>query len=225
MAIVGASGCGKSTIAGILSGRNKGYHGAVTIGGIELHTCDEAKLLQNVTYVSHNSVLFKGSVRENLQLAAVNADDAQLWQVLHQVNLADYFAAVQGLDTQLSEGAANLSGGQRQRLALARAILHNSPVYIFDEATSNIDVESEEAILRVIHELAKTRTVILISHRLANVVAADWIIVMENGCIVAQGQHEALLAQPGVYATLWQAQQALEHIGKECELACHKETA
>lgn len=225
MAIVGASGCGKSTIAGILSGRNKGYHGAVTIGGIELHTCDEAKLLQNVTYVSHNSVLFKGSVRENLQLAAVNADDAQLWQVLYQVNLADYFAAVQGLDTQLSEGAANLSGGQRQRLALARAILHDSPVYIFDEATSNIDVESEEAILRVIHELAKTRTVILISHRLANVVAADWIIVMENGCIVAQGQHEALLAQPGVYATLWQAQQALEHIGKECELACHKETA
>lgn len=170
-------------------------------------------------------MLFKGSVRENLQLAAVNADDAQLWQVLHQVNLADYFAAVQGLDTQLSEGAANLSGGQRQRLALARAILHDSPVYIFDEATSNIDVESEEAILRVIHELAKTRTVILISHRLANVVAADWIIVMENGCIVAQGQHEALLAQPGVYATLWQAQQALEHIGKECESACHKETA
>ena len=139
-AIVGASGCGN---------RRSGYSQraqvrlscAVTIGGIELHTCDEAKLLQNVTYVSHNSVLFKGSVRENLQLAAVNADDAQLWQVLHQVNLADYFAAVQGLDTQLSEGAANLSGGQRQRLALARAILHDSPVYIFDEATSNIDVE------------------------------------------------------------------------------------
>lgn len=169
-AIVGESGCGKSTISAIFMGRNKGYSGQITVGGVPLREISEESLMENFTYISHNSYLFKGTVRENLRMARPNAGDDTLWQVLEQVNLADFLRSERGLDTMLNEKASNLSGGQCQRLALARALLHDSPVYIFDEATSNIDVESENDIMGQIYALAKNKTVILISHRLANVV-------------------------------------------------------
>lgn len=216
-AIVGASGCGKSTLAGILSGRLQGFAGEVTIDGEPLGNLSEENLMRQVTLVGHRSMLFKGSVRENLRMAAPNASDEQLWHVLERVQLAAFLDEQEGLETLLLEGGANFSGGQRQRLALARALLHDSPVYIFDEATSNIDVESEEAILREIHALAKKKTVIMISHRLANVVAADEILVMASGCVVERGQHASLLARQGVYHQLWQAQQQLEQFGLEVE--------
>ena len=171
-AIVGESGCGKSTISAILMGRNKGYAGKITVGGVSLSKISEDSLMKNITYVSHQSYLFKGTVRENLLMANPKACDDVLWDVLEQVNLADFLRGENGLDTMLNEKASNLSGGQCQRLALARALLHDSPVYIFDEATSNIDVESENDIMAQIYGLARTKTVILISHRLANVAGA-----------------------------------------------------
>ena len=214
-ALVGESGCGKSTIAAILMGRNKVYAGSVTIGGVELREVNEGSLLRNITYVSHQSYLFKGTVRDNLLMGKPSASDDELWAVLERVNLAGFLKAEQGLDTPLLEKAGNLSGGQCQRLALARALLHDSPVYIFDEATSNIDVESENDIMAEIHRLAKTKTVILISHRLANVVQADNIYVLDGGNIAEHGSHEELLQNHGLYERLWNAQQALENYGKD----------
>ncbi len=213
--IVGESGCGKSTIAAILMGKNKGYSGSVKIGNIELTETSEKDLMKNITYISHQSYLFKGTVRENLLMGKPYATDKELWNVLEQVNIASFFRNEKGLDTILLERASNLSGGQCQRLALARALLHNSPVYIFDEATSNIDVESENDIMSEIYRLAKTKTIILISHRLANVVGSDNIYVMEKGSITEQGSHNTLLAQNGVYKKLWDTQQRLENYGKE----------
>lgn len=214
-AIAGESGCGKSTVAALLTGRRRCRQGQVTIGGIPLDQVAEESLGRTVTYLSHNSYLFKGTVRENLTMAAPGADDAALWAVLEKVRLADFLRAGQGLDTLLAEKGANLSGGQCQRLALARALLHDSPIYIFDEATSNIDVESENDIMALIRELARTKTVILISHRLANSTGADRIYVMDGGRVVQSGTHAALLAAGGRYAELWNAQQQLEHYTKQ----------
>lgn len=214
-AIVGESGCGKSTIAAVLMGRNKNYGGSVKIGGIELSEISEESLMLNVTYIGHNSYLFKGTVRDNLLMGDPNADDGALWEVLEKTNLANFLRSENGLDTALSENASNLSGGQRQRLALARALLHNSPIYIFDEATSNIDADSENEIMEQIKRLAETKTVILISHRLANCACADTICAMENGAVIERGTHEELLEKGGLYAELWNAQQRLENFGKE----------
>ena len=214
-ALVGESGCGKSTLAALLTGRNRGYTGSITVGGVELSRLDAAGLLENVTYISHQSYLFKGTVEENLRLARPNATEEELWQALEQVNLAAFLRGEQGLSTQLLEGASNLSGGQRQRLALARGLLRRSPVYLFDEATSNIDVESENDIMDVIRQLAKERTVLLISHRLANVVDAQQIYVLEHGAVAERGTHQQLLEQDGLYRRLWDAQYALEHYGEE----------
>ena len=215
VSLVGESGCGKSTVSAILMGRNRGYTGSVTVGGAELRDISERSLMENITYVSHQSYLFKGTVRDNLLMGRSDARDDELWQALDQVNLADFLRSEAGLDTRLTERGENLSGGQRQRLALARALLHDSPVYIFDEATSNIDVESENDIMAQIHALAGRKTVLLISHRLANVTASDEIYVLDRGNIVQHGTHDALLQQGGAYAALWSAQQALEHYGEE----------
>lgn len=209
-AIVGESGCGKSTVSAILTGRNRGYDGSVTFGGVSLKEISGEALMRNVTYVSHQSYLFKGSVRENLLLGKPDAEEEQLWRVLERVRLADFLRGEQGLDTPVAEKGGNLSGGQCQRLALARALLHDSPVFIFDEATSNIDVESENDIMREIHALAEEKTVILISHRLVNVVKADRIYVLDGGTVAEAGPHEELLAKNGFYAELWNAQQKLE---------------
>ena len=213
--IVGASGCGKSTIASILMGRSRGYTGAVTVGGVPLADISEDSLMRHITYVSHQSYLFKGTVRENLRMARPDAPDDALWAVLRQVKLAAFLEQEQRLDTPLTEQGSNLSGGQRQRLALARALLHDTPVYLFDEATSNIDVESENDIMAEIHALAGRKTVILISHRLANVTVSDNIYVLDGGALAGQGTHDALLRAGGAYARLWDAQQALENYAKE----------
>lgn len=213
VSIVGESGCGKSTVAAILMGRNRGYGGSVKIGGRELKDIGETELMRNITYVSHQSYLFKGTVRENLLMGKPDASDRELWEVLKQVNLAGFLKSGGGLEMPLTEKASNLSGGQCQRLALARALLHDSPVYIFDEATSNIDVESENDIMREIHALAGQKTVILISHRLANVTVSDNIYVMDKGNVAESGSHEELLAGGGVYAKLWDTQQSLENYG------------
>lgn len=214
-AIVGESGCGKSTIAAVLMGRNKNYGGSVKADGTELSEISEESLMRNVTYIGHNSYLFKGTVRDNLLMGDPNADDGALWEVLERTNLADFLRSENGLDTALSENAANLSGDQRQRLALARALLHDSPIYIFDEATSNIDADSENEIMEQIKQLAETKTVILISHRLANCADADMIYAMENGAVIEHGTHEELIEKGGLYAELWNAQQWLENFGKE----------
>lgn len=213
-AIVGKSGCGKSTVASILTGKNKGFKGSVTIGNIPINEISESSLMKSITYIGHNSYIFKGTVRENL-LMANEVDDNELWQVLEKVNLADFLKSENGLDTVIDEKASNISGGQRQRLALARALLHNSQIYIFDEATSNIDVESENDIMIQIAELAKSKTVILISHRLANVVDADNIYVMQDGNTVESGTHTELLKNNSVYAKLYNSQIQLENYTKE----------
>lgn len=213
-AIVGESGCGKSTTAAILMGKNRGYTGSITVGGTELRDINEESLMRSFTYVSHQNYLFKGTVRDNLLMGMPEAEDSKLWAVLEQTKLADFLRGEQGLDTLLAENAGNLSGGQRQRLALARALLHDSPVYIFDEATSNIDVESENDIMEEIRSLAKTKTVILISHRLANVTTADNIYVMQQGKVCEAGSHAELLAKDDYYARLWNTQQSLENYGK-----------
>lgn len=212
-AIVGKSGCGKSTVASILTGKNKGFSGEVTIGGIPINSVSEESLMKSITYIGHNSYIFKGTIRENLLMAG-NATEERLWQVLEQVNLADFLKSENGLDTFINEKASNISGGQRQRLALARALLHNSEIYIFDEATSNIDVESENDIMEQIVKLAKDKTVILISHRLANVVNADNIYVMQDGNIIESGTHTELLKNNNIYAQLYNSQIQLENYTK-----------
>lgn len=214
VAIAGESGCGKSTVASILMGRNRGYKGTIRIGDIELSDIAESSLMQNITYISHNSYLFKGTIRENLLMGNPNATEDEMWAVLEQTNLAAFLRNEEGLDTKLAEKASNFSGGQCQRLALARALLHDSPVYIFDEATSNIDVESENDIMEQILLLAKKKSVLLISHRLANITKADMIYAMEQGEVKECGTHEELLRKNGLYQKMWTTQQRLELYGK-----------
>ena len=213
--IVGISGCGKSTTASILMGRNKGYRGNVTIGGKELSELQESSLMDQITMVSHNSYLFKGTVEDNLRMANPDSTEEEMRDALEKVNLWGFLQTQQGLATPVMEKGSNFSGGQCQRLAIARALLHDTPIYIFDEATSNIDAESEEMIMDVIHGLAKTRTIILISHRLANVVNSDQIYMMKDGRIAETGTHEQLMAQNRNYANLYRFQMELEQYGKE----------
>lgn len=215
ISIVGVSGCGKSTIAGILTGRNRHYSGSVTIAGVELRDISEASLQQKITLVRHNSYLFTGTVAENLRMAKPVASDAELEAVLEKVNLMGFLKEQDGLATKIAEGGSNLSGGQRQRLAIARALLHDTPVYLFDEAASNIDAESEELIMDVVRELAKERTVLLISHRLFNVIPSDCIYMMKDGVIAEKGTHQELMKRGGEYAALYESQRVLEEYGKE----------
>lgn len=215
-AFVGLSGSGKSTIAGILMGRNKNYKGKVvastdsTTGDIELQTISESSIMENMVLVNHEAYLFKGSMRDNLLMAKPEAVDAELEMVLSKVNLLEFVKANGGLDYQLTEAASNLSGGQRQRLALARALLLNPQVFIFDEATSSIDVESEEQIMSVIRELSESKIIILISHRLANVVNSKLIYFLQDGKIEEEGSHEQLMKINGEYSKLYKKQKELE---------------
>lgn len=213
ISLVGTSGCGKSTIAGLLTGRNRGYRGTVWIGGKELSRIREDSLLSHVTMISHNSYLFKGTVRENLLMAAPMATEIEMETVLKKVNLYEFLKSQRGLDTELMERGSNFSGGQCQRLALARALLHDTPIYIFDEATSNIDAESEEQIMEVIRELSQNHCVLLISHRLANVVDSRNIYVLSGGRLTEEGTHNELMGKKGIYAALYSEQNILESYG------------
>lgn len=207
---VGVSGSGKSTIAGILTGRNKGYKGKVLFDNTELQSISESSLMKNLVMVNHEAYLFKGSIRDNLLMAKPDSEDSELEEVLSKVKLLDFVKANGGLSYQLTEAASNLSGGQRQRLALARALLLNPQVFIFDEATSSIDVESEEDIMAVIRELAKSKIIILISHRLANVVKSNKIYFLQDGKITEEGSHEQLMTKAGEYSKLYKKQEELE---------------
>lgn len=215
VSLVGESGCGKSTIAGILSAKNHGYTGNITVGGIPISEVTEADIMKHVILVRHNSYLFKGTVEDNLRMAKPNATKEEMEEVLQKVNLLGFLQTQNGLQTELQEKAGNLSGGQCQRLVIARALLKDGEVYIFDEATSNIDVESEELIMDVIHEIAKTKTVLLISHRLANVVDSDQIYFLKDGKIAEEGDHQTLIKLDGAYKHLYESQMALENYGKE----------
>ena len=213
--LVGESGCGKSTIASLITGVKEGYTGNITFGNVELKDMTEESIMKNITLVNHNAYLFRGTVRENLKMADQNATDDQMIKALKEANVYDFLQGEEGLDTKIAEQGQNLSGGQRQRIAIARALLHDTPVYIFDEATSNIDMESEEMIMNTIHKLAGHKTIILISHRLANVVKADNIYVMEQGEVVESGTHDCLMKKAGVYFNLFESQQRLENYQKE----------
>ena len=217
VSLVGESGCGKSTIAGLLTGKLGNYQGEILIGGKLLSGIREKELMEHVTLVRHNSYIFKGTVAENLRMAKPEATEEEMKGVLSRVNLLGFLETWEGLETKLLEQGANLSGGQRQRLALARALLHDTPVYIFDEATSNIDAESEDLIMEVIRELARTRTVLLISHRLSNVAASDRIYLLDRGKILEQGTHQELMEKQGAYQKLYLTQKNLEMYGKEAK--------
>lgn len=218
VSLVGESGCGKSTIAGILMKRVTGWKGSVTVNGQDIRNISDIDIMKNITLVSHDSYLFKGTVRDNLMMGSPMASDDMMTAALKRVNLADFVESEGGLDMQLNERASNLSGGQKQRLAMARALLKDSGVYIFDEATSNIDIESEEMIMSVIRELAKTKSVLLISHRLANVVNSDDIYMLKDGVIVESGTHDELTANKKAYADMYENQMKLEKYKEEAAL-------
>ncbi|MGG4221428.1 DUF454 family protein [Paenibacillus jamilae] len=214
VSIVGESGSGKSTVAGLIVGHHEGYQGSLTIGGTELTSISEESRMRHMTWIGFNSYIFKGTVETNLRMGNEHADEQQMLEALRQVKLYDFILSEGGLEAEIEEQGANLSGGQRQRLALARALLHDSHVYIFDEATSNIDVESEEGIMEVIHALAGQKTVILISHRLENVIQSDCIYVLQNGLVAESGTHQELLSQQGHYAEMYLSQHRMEQFVK-----------
>ena len=208
--ITGASGSGKSTLAGILTGANLSYTGSVTIGGIDLRDISAESLRDTVTYVGFRGFLFAGTVRSNLLMARAGASDDELWEALSRCRIDDFVRRSGGLDAPVSAEGTNLSGGQRQRLAMARSLLHDTPVYIFDEATSNIDADSEASIIDAVAELARTKTVVMVSHRLAALRGCDKVYVFETGRVVQTGTHEELAKQDGHYASLWARQAELE---------------
>ena len=214
--IIGESGCGKSTLANLLSGKLTGYQGSLTFGDVEVNKANPKSLNEMILYIGNNAMLFKGSVRDNLLMANAAANDETLNNALKQVNLYNFLQTENGLDTQVNEKGSNFSGGQRQRLALARALLANRLIYIFDEATSNIDSESEADILSVVEQLTQTKTVIFISHRLANVKDANQIYVMDKGSIVQRGTFSQLSNTDGPFKKLWDIQFNIENfLGKE----------
>lgn len=215
ISIVGESGCGKSTLASLLCGTTKGYIGSITIGGVEIKDIDEKTLMNNITAVNFNSYIFAGTVRENILIADKSASDEKMIEALKMVNLWSFLSEQDGLDTKLNQQGSNFSGGQRQRLAIARALLHNTPIYVFDEVTSNIDAESENDIMAVIHNMAKIKTVILISHRLENVVGSDKILLLDKGKIEESGTHSELMSFNKKYKLMYSTQAELEKYAKE----------
>lgn len=215
ISIVGESGCGKSTLASLLCGTTKGYIGSITIGGVEIKDIDEKTLMNNITAVNFNSYIFAGTVRENMLIADKSASDEKMIEALKMVNLWSFLSEQDGLDTKLNQQGSIFSGGQRQRLAIARALLHNTPIYVFDEVTSNIDAESENDIMAVIHNMAKIKTVILISHRLENVVGSDKILLLDKGKIEESGTHSELMSLNKKYKLMYSTQAELEKYAKE----------
>lgn len=205
----GKSGCGKSTLASILSGHQREYEGSIQFNGQELSTIKQDTIMQLVTVVNHDGYLFAGTLRYNLLMVDDALGEEAMWKVLEKVQIADFVKEQGGLNMPIMAQGSNLSGGQKQRILLARALLKDSPIYIFDEATSNIDVESENAIINVIYQLQKTKTVILITHRLDNGVEANKIYMMENGKIIESGTHNELDALNGAYASMYKQQAQL----------------
>lgn len=211
-AIVGESGCGKSTFVSLLMKERRDYTGKITIGSNELNEISGDMLRRHITRISHDAYIFYGTLYDNLKMGNPAADRKQMEEALRLVDMYDTVSEKGGLDMVIEEKGANLSGGQKQRIAMARAILHDSDVYVFDEATSNVDVESENKIMEVVDKLSKTKTVIVIYHRLANVKNADNIIVLKDGIICEQGNHNLLIEKNGHYARLYNTQKKLETV-------------
>lgn len=211
-AIVGESGCGKSTFVSLLMKERRDYTGKITIGGNELNEISGDMLRRHITRISHDAYIFYGTLYDNLKMGNPAADRKQMEEALRLVDMYDTVSEKGGLDMAIEEKGANLSGGQKQRIAMARAILHDSDIYVFDEATSNVDVESENKIMEVVDKLSKTKTVIVIYHRLANVKNADNIIVLKDGIICEQGNHNMLIEKNGHYARLYNTQKKLETV-------------
>lgn len=211
-AIVGESGCGKSTFVSLLMKERRDYTGKITIGGNELNEISGDMLRRHITRISHDAYIFYGTLYDNLKMGNPAADRKQMEEALRLVDMYDTVSEKGGLDMAIEEKGANLSGGQKQRIAMARAILHDSDVYVFDEATSNVDVESENKIMEVVDRLSKTKTVIVIYHRLANVKNADNIIILKDGIICEQGNHNLLIEKNGHYARLYNTQKKLETV-------------
>ena len=209
-AIVGESGCGKSTVVNMLFGAFRPKSGRVTVGGKPIESLSRERYYAHLAVVSYNTYIFNETVRANFRLANRAATDEAIYAALEQVNLADFIREGGGLDKVITEDAANISGGQKQRLALAVNLVADKDIYVFDEATSNIDIESEAIILENIRALSRTKSVIVISHRLANVVPSDRIYYMEAGRVKESGTHAQLMARQGGYAKLYTAQKKLE---------------
>lgn len=193
LSVVGPSGCGKSTLAKIFTGENRNYLGSIKIGNVELSDISSKRLTGIFTYCTYNSYIFKGTIRDNLLMGNPEATEVAMYEALKKVRLYDFVKRnKEGLDFNISEKAANLSGGQRQRLAIARALLHDTPFYIFDEAASNVDIESEECIMKAFKELCPKKTVIFISHRIKNTVDSDKIIMLQDGEMIESGTYKEL---------------------------------
>lgn len=219
-ALAGSSGSGKSTIVSLIMQKarfstEEVHGGSIVIGGVPVEELSREAVCRKITRVGHDSYLFAGTVHSNLKLGNPNASMEAMEEALRRVDLYDTAMQKGGLEMEISEGARNLSGGQKQRLALARALLKDSDIYIFDEATSNVDAESEAKIMKVICSLAREKTVLLISHRLANMDGADRILVLKDGKIEEQGSKEALMRENGYFAKLYRAQAKLEQYAKE----------
>ena len=216
VALVGESGCGKSTITNLLLKLNKVDKGEILLNGINLNNIPFDELRKKVSFISHSSYIFNSTIEENLRMGKEYATEEELYSALKKANLYEFVMGLEKkLQTPVGENGSFLSGGQKQRLALARMILTNPEVYIFDEATSNVDVESEDSILETIYALSKEKTVVVISHRLANIKNADKIYVLEKGYIVESGNHDNLMKNNSVYANLYTNQEKLEDIYKE----------
>ena len=209
-AIVGESGCGKSTVVNLLIGAIRPQNGIVTVGGEKLENVSRESYYSRLSAVSYNTYLFNDTVRENFRLAKKTVTDDEIWSALKKVNLDTFIKENGGLDKVIVEDANNVSGGQKQRLALAVNLVADKDIYVFDEATSNIDVESEAIIMDNVKAMSKDKSVIVISHRLANVVPADNIYYMEDGEVKESGSHEELMSKKGGYASLYETQKTLE---------------
>ena len=210
IAVVGHSGCGKSTLVSVLSGELKSKENEIFIDDIDIQNIRIEDKIKNILKITHDSHIFSGTVRENLTMANEHLSDEAIIEVLKKVKLWDIFSKYKGLDTSLESQGKNLSGGQAQRVALARALLYDASVYIFDEATSNIDIESEEIILNIIYSLSKEKTVIYISHRLPAIKNADCIYVMDKGKVIESGKHDKLYAKKELYYNMYKHQEELE---------------
>ena len=209
-AIVGESGCGKSTVVNMLFGAFRPKSGAVTVGGKELESLSRESYYAHLAVVSYNTYIFNETVRANFMLANKAVTDEEIYGALEKVNLADFIRENGGLDKVITEDAANISGGQKQRLALAVNLVAHKDIYVFDEATSNIDIESEAVIMANIKALSREKAVIVISHRLANVTPADLIYYMESGELKESGTHSELMERNSGYAKLYTTQKNLE---------------
>lgn len=215
-AIVGPSGSGKSTIARLIASFWEAESGCVTLGGVDMRKIPLSQAMNAVSYVSQDNFLFHLSIRENIRFGNPSATDEEVERAAQKASCHDFILSLpRGYDTLAGDGGSHLSGGERQRIAIARAILKNSPVVVLDEATAFADPENEAVIQSSISQLVAGKTLIVIAHRLSTITAADTIFVLNEGAVAAQGTHQELLAESPLYQALWQAHIGTKDKGEE----------